>query len=619
MTAPLRPKKKGNWIVWSVLGLLALSLTGFGVGSVGRSGSQAVATVGGEKVTANEYARALNARLQDLSRQTGTNFTLEQARQFGIDRQVLGQVLATAALNAEDRRLGLSIGDTRVRDALLANRAFQDMTGKFDEQTYKSILRRINMKPAEYETTLRQDNARAILQTAITGGIHAGDSYALAMLRFVREERIFSWGRVTTAMLDGPTRAPTEAEIKAWYKDHPKDYTSPRTRRITYVYLTPDMMTDKVKVDDATLRAEYEKQSERFNTPARRVVDRLVFANQAEATAARQAIDSGSKTFEDVVRERGLEPKDVALGEIRESDLSLAAGKAVFGTDKPGIVGPVESTLGPALFRIRAVLAARSVPFEKARPTLLAEYVAARARAQVEKEMPRIDDMLAGGADLEDVARETPAKLGKIDFTARSKDGIARYEEFRKEAAAVTTDDYPTVKVASDGTVFALRLDKIIEPALIPLDKLRIRVIADWKADETRRRLRELADRIKGRIDSGTPFAEAGLADVRTEQQRRDAKVKDAPGDLITRVFGMKPEETAVVADGDNVAVLRLGRIIPFDAKTPDNAKLVTQVTDQYSQQVGVDVYQAYAAAIETTQGVTINQAVIDAVHSSFR
>jgi len=619
MNAPLRPKKKGNMIVWAILGLLALSLTGFGVRSVGRGGVQAVATVGDQKITANEYARALNSRLQALSRQTGTNFTLQQAISFGLDRQVLGQLLASAALDGENSRIGLSIGDKRVRDAVVGNRAFQGAPGKFDEETYKSTLRRVNLKPAEYEEILRKETARAILQSAVTAGIRGSESYALALLRYVGEERGFIWAKVTRAMLDGPTREPTDAEIKAWYDAHPDLYTAPETRRITYIRLSPDMMTDKVKIDEAALRDAYEKQRDRFNIPARRIVDRIVFPTAQQAAAARAEIDSGKKSFDDIVKERGIDPKDAALGEVQRSDLSKAAADKLFAADKPGIIGPVDSALGPALFRIKAVLPGKKTSFEQARTTLAAEYVVTRARSLVEKEMGKIDDLLAGGAELEDAAKETPAELGKIDFTADSHDGIARYDSFRKEALKVAKDDYPSVKMADDGTIFALRLDKIIQPTLIPLDKLRVKVIADWKAEETRKRLRKLAEQMKERIKGGEAFAQQGLLDLTKETLTRDATVKDAPKALVSEIFKAAKGDVIVVSEGDDVVIARLDSIKPFDEKSDKSKKTIASVSQRYGQQLAGDVFQGFANAVETKSGVVINQAVINAVHSSFR
>ena len=127
MTAPLRAKrKKGNMIIWALMGLLVVSLTGFGVTSVGSGGAQAIGSVGDRKVTVNEYVRALQAQMREFSQQIGQNLTMEQVQAFGIDRMVLQQVLATAALDGESDLIGLSVGDTTL-GTLIANLAYDKL------------------------------------------------------------------------------------------------------------------------------------------------------------------------------------------------------------------------------------------------------------------------------------------------------------------------------------------------------------------------------------------------------------------------------------------------------------------------------------------------------------
>ncbi|MFT5001373.1 MAG: peptidyl-prolyl cis-trans isomerase D, partial [Planctomycetota bacterium] len=123
MSEPERKKKKSTIVVWAILGLLVVSLTGFGVQNVGSGGSQAIGSVGDEKITVNEYAAALNNQLRAISQQIGQTITLEQGLSFGLGDQVIAQVFNTATLNGENNRIGLSIGDEFVKENLLATQA----------------------------------------------------------------------------------------------------------------------------------------------------------------------------------------------------------------------------------------------------------------------------------------------------------------------------------------------------------------------------------------------------------------------------------------------------------------------------------------------------------------
>ena len=67
---------------------------------------------------------------------------MAEARQFGVDRMVLGRLVNDAALDGEAARLGLSAGDDAVREQVMASPAFQGSDGKFDREDYTYALER---------------------------------------------------------------------------------------------------------------------------------------------------------------------------------------------------------------------------------------------------------------------------------------------------------------------------------------------------------------------------------------------------------------------------------------------------------------------------------------------
>ncbi|MBF3019215.1 SurA N-terminal domain-containing protein, partial [Pseudomonas aeruginosa] len=77
-------------------------------------GQSTFAKVGGTEISAEQFRQIYTDRLQQLGRQFGRPLTPEQARAFGIDRQVLQQTLAEAAMDEEARRMGLNQSDAEV-------------------------------------------------------------------------------------------------------------------------------------------------------------------------------------------------------------------------------------------------------------------------------------------------------------------------------------------------------------------------------------------------------------------------------------------------------------------------------------------------------------------------
>lgn len=615
MTAAQR-KKKNQTVVWLILGLLVVSLMGFGVRSVGTGGAQAVASVGDEEVTVDTYVLVLRNRLNALSQQLGQNVSLEQAQALGIDRQVMSEVLAAAAFDGEARNRGLSVGDNRVRDDLLATPAFQGMNGNFDSAAYEAALEQAGLSPGEYDEIVRKNASRALLRAAVTGGVDGSDTFALALLSFISEERDFRWAALDDSQLDPPVGTPDDAQIESQYRDNPAAYTAPEIRRITYVWMTPEMRIPKIEVDEQDLRARYEAESARYNIPARRIVDRLVFATREEAEEALSQITSGSKIFEDIVANRGLAIEDIDMGELTRDDLSDAAAEAVFALDQPGIVGPVDTDLGPALFRVNAVLKGQVTPFEEAREELKRELVADRARRQIDDDVTGIDDLLAGGATLEELAAETDLELGQIDFRPGTDTGIAAYQEFREAANSVSKEDFPEIITLPDGGIFALRLDSITPPALQPLSEVRTRVVSDWIAAETARRLKARAEEVRAGLENGKSFGDFGLAARGETGIRRDAFIEGAPSGMVLRAFEMTPGEASVVTGDGRVAVVQLMAITPYEATGETAETLSRTLSQQFALQVATDIEAAFGTALQESAGIRINQALVNAVNT---
>ena len=93
----------------------------------------------------------------------------------------------------------------------------------------------------------------------------------------------------------------------------------------------------------------------------------------------------------------------IDLGEMTRQQLG-AAGDAVFALDGPGVVGPVQTDLGPALFSMNAILDPINISFDEAKPDLRQEAAIDRAQRMIDDNSADYEDMLAGGATLEELS-----------------------------------------------------------------------------------------------------------------------------------------------------------------------------------------------------------------------
>ena len=609
-------KKASNIVVWIILVLLMIGLAGFGATNFGGS-VRSIGSVGDTEIEVNRYARELQQELRSLQAQTGQNITLSQAQTFGVDRAVLQRLIGSAALEHETDRLGISVGDAEVQRQVISSPAFQGIDGKFNREAYEDTLDRSGLTPAGFEESVRSDVARNLLQTAVTSGVAAPAAFTDTLIAYVGERRNFSWIKLDDSALQEPLPEPSDEQLQAFYAENTDQFTVPEARDITYIWLSPDRFMDQVEVDDDALLKLYEDRAEEYDQPERRLVERLVYGSEEQAQAAKAALDDGSKTFEELVNERGLTLPDVDLGDVSRDDLGDAAD-TVFGLDGPGIVGPVQTNLGPALIRVNAILPAQQTPFEEARDELKGEFTIDRARRMIGDRIDAIDDLLAGGATLEDVAAETDMNLGQVQWTPDMSEGLTAYEEFKTVAAEVTPEDFPEVHQLSDGGIFALRLNEVIPAHPEAYESAKERVVEAWDAAETRKRLLDQAAELKAQVENGASLGSFDQPVTVETHITRDAFIEETTPAFLEEVFTMEAGATAVIEGEDGVLIAQLAEVLPAETDNPDAQQLAEALNDGMRQGIANDLLDAFTDSMVTRAGISLNQGAINAVHSQF-
>ncbi|MEJ2018296.1 MAG: SurA N-terminal domain-containing protein [Maritimibacter sp.] len=559
-----RRNKIANTAVWILMALVLVGIIGFGRYNFGSS-SQAIGTVGETEIDANRYFREVNAQLNSISQQMGQSLTFQQAQLFGIDQMALQTVIKQVSLENETARLGLSVGDAQLASRIRDISAFAGADGNFNRDTYDFVLAQSGLKPRDFEESLRSEVARTILQSAVMAGVSTPASYADTLFGWAREQRDFTWAKVDASQLDAPVGQPDAEALQAYYDAHSADFTLPETKQITYFWLSPEDVLDQVEVAD-----------------------------------------------------RGLKLADVDLGDVTEADLG-DAGATVFALAEPGVAGPAESDLGPAIFRVNAIIAAQETSFDDAKAQLRDELAYDDARALLAGRMTALDDELAGGSTLEDLATEEGVDLGHIGWTGSEREDIAAFDGFRSAANKVTEDDYPAIDVLSDGGLYAMRLDEITAPRLQELDEVRADAITGWQMEETQRQLVAKAETLLGQFEGGESPSSLGLTEVAETGRERSSTIDGTPPALVAKAFELAPGDWAVVEDADGALVLRLDAIHPADQTSADAEAAKLSFRQQTAQAVAQDLEDAFASAIEAQAGVALDQAMINAVNSQFQ
>ncbi|HAW47979.1 MAG TPA: peptidylprolyl isomerase, partial [Roseovarius sp.] len=146
-----------------------------------------------------------------------------------------------AALEHEAHVLGISVGDETLRDEIVSIQAFQGAGGGFDRESYRFALEQAGLNEAEFEASIRAETAASLVQDAALSGVSAPQAQVDTVLSYLGERRSLAFAMLDRGDLRTGLPAPTEEELRAYHQSHLPEFTTPETRQITYVRVTPEM------------------------------------------------------------------------------------------------------------------------------------------------------------------------------------------------------------------------------------------------------------------------------------------------------------------------------------------------------------------------------------------
>src|SRR5690349_4157562 len=179
----------GKALMATVMGFLVISFAIWGIGDIFRGfGRNAVATIGGTEISIEQFRQFYNDRLQQLGRQVGRPITPDEARARGLDRQLLGQLLAETTVDEQAKKLHLGLADAEVAKRITSDPSFRGLNGQFDRTRFEQIIRQAGFTEARFIEDQRRSILRKQIAQSVTGDLRVPTA-ALAMLNQYQNEK----------------------------------------------------------------------------------------------------------------------------------------------------------------------------------------------------------------------------------------------------------------------------------------------------------------------------------------------------------------------------------------------------------------------------------------------
>jgi len=596
--------------VWILLGFLFVGLIGFGTGNL--SGNiKTIGKIGETEITVNQYVRALQTELRNTSQQFGQQLTLQQLQAFGIQQQVLARLVTDKLLENEASKLLLSVDDKTVRDNIVSLNVFKGPDGSFNQDAYNFALENAGYTSTEFEEEIRAETARNILSQSILSGNMTNKLQAELLASFLLEERSFNIQILKPENISFTVEDPSDEQLEAFLETNADDYTVPESKAITYAVLQPEMLIDIVESDDSILEKIYDEKKQEYNKPEQRTVERLSFLNMDEANSVMAELKKSLTNFDKLLSDRNLSDEDVLYGTFTEEQL-LEGKKQVFAGNVGEVVGPVETDLGPVIFRIREIIPAKTTSFEEVKPELDKEYKLSEAIKLIDERIEDSQNLLAAGGTLEELNKEIGFSVENILFNSEANVPILENKIFFDTAQTAKVNDFPEIKELPNGGLFALRVDQTVDARQKDIDEVRTELTTAWQKQELQNKLDEIAEdmlikhQYKGKI-------------LNFNKITRDKVLPELPENIVEEAFNLSTGEGTVISGDEESFILRLKNVSNADLSSDTAKLLVSQLKNQISNSLSADLFESFANMARVNSKLDLNEQAVNAVHSSFQ
>src|SRR5690625_2500440 len=433
MLQSIREKIQG-WPAIIIFGALSLLLAGWGLGSyVVSSRDTWVAKVGDHEISKQAYQTQMNNMRRRMSQSQGDKFDPAYFQKPEVKKQIVEGMIDRYLLQQSGKDLGLVVTKNAVRQQIASIPSFQ-VNGKFDPATYRAVLTSNRLTPVAFQQQVRPGQATMLLPSKIAATSTIGEADVDDYLKLQLQTRDLHY-----VVLPRPPVKSTEvsdAEVAEYYKAHPSDFMIPERVAVNYIELDASKLETDGKIDEATLKARYEQEKNRFVEPEQRLVSHILIKVPANATPEqqKQALEK-ARQVDAKARAEGADFAALAkkysddvgsaiqggkLGWLQKGVTNKAFEDAMFSMQKGQISKPVLTPDGYDIIWLRDVRAGDVKPFDEVRDQLLAEVKKSNREHKYSELAGKLTDLVyKNPASLEPAADKLGLKIEKTGLFGR--------------------------------------------------------------------------------------------------------------------------------------------------------------------------------------------------------
>lgn len=619
-------KGASSWPAKILLGLIALSFVGWGVGDIFiNRGESRIAEVGSSEIDIRDLQLAYRNQVQPLQNsgvpvEPGSELAQALAR-LALDQLILRTLESNAA-----RDLGITIDADTLRNDIAGNGAFFNSAGVFDAAVFQGVLATNGLSEARYLAILSNQISEGQFVNSI-GAVPPPPSVLVNSVFLHRtEQRVVELAVIPNDKLVS-LAVPASGDLEAYYEANLGNYEAPEYRSADYLLVYPADLAETVEITPEAIQEAYDNSAGTWTDPEQRRLQQIPFATEEDALAAHQAIEGGADFAQVAFDDAGMEAEELELGWFTQSDLFAELADPIFAAPEGSVTAPLSSPLGGWLiFRVAEIKPEDVTPFEDARETIETELRLRKARDAIFGLANELDDHLAAGETVQETAEALNLKVKTV--TLVSPDGtpedpmslqiIPTVQDFLSEVFFGELDFPSTVIETNDGGLLVVEVTDIVSERLRPFDEVEDLILLAWQHDQLAADAEEsamaLAQEVGSFGDITEVFAETGATfdELQTFMRTQTPTLDNVGFETVTAVFAADAGAIVVSPSVDRTAqvVARILDVVETDELADPEG--YQGVENSVTNGLISDVIDQNSAAMFNATSIEIDQRLLE-------
>ena len=533
MTMLDRMRRHRGWLKWS-LGLVAVTMVIFFIPqdylqpatSVGASPGEAIAEVEGHRLTAGDFQQRYLLQMQNYRNQFGAGISEQMLRQFGIDQQVLTQMIDEEVALIEAKRHGIGVSDEELAQQIFAIPQLQDGNGRFvGEQQYEAMLMSRNppMTKSQFEDSLRRSMVLDKLRAALTDWISVSDAELEREYRR-RNEKVKLQVVALTADKFRSQVTVTDADLAAHFESRKTDYRVGEQRKVRYLLLDRELARQRVIVPPGDVQRYYNDNIQQYSTPERVRASHILLntGGKDEAAVRKQAEEllakiKGGADFAELAKKYSEDPGSKEKGgdlDFFPRGQMVPEFEASAFALKPGEVSDlIKTQYGFHIIKVVEKQGATTQPLETVRAQIQQTLAAQIADRQITERSSKLAERIKNPDDLNKAATELGLKVEESGFFQRTEPvpGLGAAPQVADAAFQIQDNGVSEALGSPRGPVFITVSGKK-DPYTPTLEDVQGRVREDVIRARATELSRQRASAIAAQLKSASDFSAAAKA-----------------------------------------------------------------------------------------------------------